>query len=93
MMKETLLDFATHVLQVSDTTYNENEISVLPRVSYEFPNGYNTDFGEERYRIPEALFNPSILKVSNSITNKITLSENVLVLYFNRESKQTVCLM
>ena len=40
-----------------------SEISVLPRVPYEFPNGFNTDFGEERYRIPEALFNPSILKV------------------------------
>lgn len=75
MMKETLLDFATHVLQVSDTTYNENEISVLPRVSYEFPNGYNTDFGEERYRIPEALFNPSILKgiQANSMLDVIHL--------------------
>ena len=31
---------------------------------YEFPNGYNTDFGEERYRIPEALFNPTVLKVN-----------------------------
>lgn len=50
------------MLQVSDTQYNENEISLLPRVSYEFPNGYNTDFGEERYRIPEALFEPTLVK-------------------------------
>lgn len=35
---------------------------MLPRISYEFPNGYNTDFGEERFRIPEALFEPSIVK-------------------------------
>jgi len=49
-------------LQISDTPYNEDEISLLPRVPYEFPNGYNTDFGEERYCIPEALFNPSVLK-------------------------------
>lgn len=63
MLKETLLDFAIHVLQVSDNVYNESERSLLPRVPYEFPNGYNTDFGEERFRIPEALFNPSILKV------------------------------
>lgn len=62
MGKETLLDFATHVLQVSDSTYNEHEISVLPRITYEFPNGYNTDFGEQRFKIPEALFNPAFLK-------------------------------
>jgi len=62
MGRQTLLDFATQVLQVSDTSYQESEISVLPRMPYEFPNGFNSDFGEERYRIPEALFNPSILK-------------------------------
>jgi actin-related protein len=62
MLKETLLDFATHVLQISDTQYNHSEISLLPRLNYEFPNGFNTDFGEERYRIPEALFEPTIVK-------------------------------
>lgn len=62
MIKDTLQDFATQVLQVSDTAYNESEISVLPRIVYEFPNGFNTDFGEERFRIPEALFNPAVLK-------------------------------
>ncbi len=36
----------------------------LPSVSYEFPNGFNTDFDSERFKIPEALFNPSILKVN-----------------------------
>lgn len=61
MIKDTLLDFSTQVLQVSDSFYNESEISQLPRISYEFPNGFNTDFGEERYRIPESLFNLSVL--------------------------------
>jgi len=62
MLKETLLDFATNVLQVSDSQYNENDIGLLPRVTYEFPNGYNTDFGEERFRIPEVLFDPTLVK-------------------------------
>jgi actin-related protein len=52
MNKEILQDLAQTVLQISDTPYNENEISQLPRVAYEFPNGLNLDFGEERYRIP-----------------------------------------
>ena len=52
MTKEILQDLAQTVLQISDTPYNEGEISQLPRVPYEFPNGLNLDFGEERYRIP-----------------------------------------
>jgi actin-related protein len=84
MLKETLLDFSINVLQISDTIYNKNEISALPRVSYEFPNGYNTDFGEERFYIPEGLFNPSILKeiqpnsmldVVHLITNSINMCD------------------
>jgi len=84
MIRDTLLDFATNVLQVSDTTYNESEASVLPRVSYEFPNGFNTDFGEERFKIPEALFNTSNLKgvqpnnmldVVHLITNSINMCD------------------
>lgn len=84
MIKDTLLGFTTDVLQVSDSTYNDSEISLLPRVSYEFPNGYNTDFGEERFKISEALFNPSILKgvqatnvmsIVNLITNSINMCD------------------
>lgn len=84
MVRETLTDYVLNVLQVSDSTYNESEISALPRISYEFPSGYNTDFGEERFRIAEALFNPSILKgmqpnnmlsVVNLITNSINMCD------------------
>jgi len=84
MNKETLQDFVMNVFQVSDTTYNESEISVLPRMTYEFPNGYNTDFGEERFKIPEAIFNTSMLKgvqpmnmlsVLNLITNSINMCD------------------
>lgn len=36
----------------------------MPTVHYEMPNGYNTDYGAERLRIPEGLFDPSNVKVS-----------------------------
>lgn len=84
MIRDAMNDFSLNCLQVSDTTYNENEISVLPRISYEFPNGYNTDFGEERFKIPETLFNPSIFKgilpsnylsVVSLITNSINMCD------------------
>ena len=35
----------------------------MPTQYYEFPNGYNSDFGAERYRIPEQMFDPSLIKV------------------------------
>ena len=49
---------------MSDTKYNETEMSLAVRILSEFPNGFNTDFGEERFRIAETLFDPSIVKVS-----------------------------
>ncbi len=35
----------------------------MPTQFYEFANGYNSDFGAERYRIPEQMFDPSLIKV------------------------------
>ena len=35
----------------------------MPTVHYEMPNGYNTDYGAERLRIPEGLFDPSNVMV------------------------------
>ena len=64
MVKELMQDFAASVLQVSDSPYDENDelITNMPTVSYEMPNGYNQHFGVERFRIPECLFNPALIK-------------------------------
>ena len=51
-------------LQVSDSAYDEEEISQMPGQNYEFPNGFNRDFDSVRFRIPEGLFDPTIIKVS-----------------------------
>ena len=65
MVKEMTQDFAASVLQVSDSPYDDNDevISNMPTVAYEMPNGYNQHFGVERFRIPECLFNPALIKV------------------------------
>lgn len=55
-------DFQASVLQVSDSTYDEQVAAQMPTVHYEFPNGYNCDFGAERLKIPEGLFDPSNVK-------------------------------
>ncbi|VDP27088.1 unnamed protein product [Schistosoma margrebowiei] len=37
------------------------QADTFPMVGYEFPNGFNFELGHERFQIPEALFDPSIL--------------------------------
>ncbi|KAH0624171.1 hypothetical protein JD844_007650 [Phrynosoma platyrhinos] len=60
--KCVIQDFQASVLQVSDSAYDEQVAAQMPTVHYEFPNGYNCDFGAERLKIPEGLFDPSNVK-------------------------------
>lgn len=62
MVKEVIRDFQASVLQVADAPYDEEAVSSIPMVHYEFPNGYHQDFGSERFRIPEVLFDSSSIK-------------------------------
>ncbi|XP_063775686.1 actin-like protein 6A [Pseudophryne corroboree] len=62
MCNHVIQDFKASVLQVSNTVYHENIAAKLPTVHYEFPNGYNYNFGVKRLRIPEGLFDPSTAK-------------------------------
>uniref|UniRef100_A0A8D3DIB5 Actin-like 6A n=1 Tax=Scophthalmus maximus TaxID=52904 RepID=A0A8D3DIB5_SCOMX len=55
-------DFQAAVLQVSDSPYDEQVAAQMPTVHYELPNGFNCDFGAERLKIPEGLFDPSNAK-------------------------------
>nr|CAD7257185.1 unnamed protein product [Timema shepardi]CAD7573910.1 unnamed protein product [Timema californicum] len=63
MVKKVIQDFQASSLQVSETPYDEKTVSSIPTVHYEFPNGYHQDFGSERFRIPEALFDPSVVQI------------------------------
>ncbi|XKL61234.1 hypothetical protein PGB90_008291 [Kerria lacca] len=60
MVKRVIQDFQQSVLQVSEVPYDEKTVSALPTSHYEFPNGYHQDFGSERFKIPEVLFDPSV---------------------------------
>lgn len=62
MVRELLQDFQMNCLQVSDSPYDEDVANTLPMKHYEFPTGYNDDFGSIRLMIPEALFDPSNVK-------------------------------
>ncbi len=47
------------LVQVHDVPYSEDAVSSIPHVPYEFPNGFNDEYGHERFKIPEALFDPN----------------------------------
>ncbi len=68
MVKEVVEDFKNTILQVSDMPYDEEVCSNIPQVTYEFPNGFRDEFGLERFKIPEALFDPQKIRVPNAHT-------------------------
>ena len=67
MVKEVVQDFQAAVLQVIDSGYDEETCSLIPQVSYEFPNGYRNEFGLDRFKIAEALFDPTKIKVPQAM--------------------------
>lgn len=62
MCQTVIQDFKASVLQVSESPLTEQVAAQMPTVHYELPNGYNCDFGAERLKIPEGLFDPSNAK-------------------------------
>ncbi|KXJ79033.1 hypothetical protein RP20_CCG002651 [Aedes albopictus] len=61
MLKGLLQDFQMSVVQVLETPYDERTAAQIPAVHYEFPNGYHQDFGPERFKLAESLFDHTML--------------------------------
>lgn len=51
-------DFKETVAQISETPFNDRELAMRPPKFYEFPDGFNRNFGLDRYRLGEQIFNP-----------------------------------
>lgn len=68
-VREVVRDFQQEVLQVHDAPYQEEIVGQIPGVPHEFPNGYNLEYGAERFKIAEALFDPGrVIRGPNSGT-------------------------
>lgn len=50
-----------NLLQVSEMPYDERLAANIPSVHYEFPTGYHQDFGPERFKLAEGLFDHAML--------------------------------
>jgi len=64
-VKELVRDFQQEILQVHDAPYQEEIVGQIPGAPHEFPNGYNFEYGSERFKISEALFDPGYIRGSN----------------------------
>jgi len=68
-VREVVRDFQQEVLQVHDAPYQEEIVGQIPGVPHEFPNGYNAEYGTERFKIAESLFEPGrVIRGTNTGT-------------------------
>ena len=52
-------DLKVCVSRFHSLTYDENKLGKIPTTPHEMPNGYNANYGLERYKGPEVVFNPA----------------------------------
>ncbi|RUS22056.1 actin family [Endogone sp. FLAS-F59071] len=60
-------EYKESVCQVSEMYYDEAAVAVRPQKPFEFPDGYNYNFGAERYRVPEIMFQPQQFMVKPEV--------------------------
>ncbi|KAG5054810.1 hypothetical protein JHK85_007320 [Glycine max] len=55
-------DIKECVCRAPDTPYDESAYSNIPMTSYELPDGQTIEIGADRFKIPDVLFNPSLVQ-------------------------------
>lgn len=60
--RQVVRDFAQSILTCSETAFDPDFANATPTDCYEFPTGFTDEFGAERFRIAESLFDPSFIK-------------------------------
>ncbi|KAJ3314868.1 Actin-like 6A [Boothiomyces sp. JEL0838] len=54
-------EFKESVCQVAETAFNERELRKKPVKNFEFPTGFNNLYSLDRFKLTEALFQPSFI--------------------------------
>jgi actin-like protein 6B len=61
MTRLMLQDFQASIVQVLESPFDERIASQIPAAHHEFPTGYHQDFGSERFKLAESLFDHTML--------------------------------
>lgn len=75
MQKLMLQDFQMTVVQVLETPYDEKVAAQIPTVHYEFPTGYHQDFGPERFKLAESLFDHNMLGAGQLASTSVAMCD------------------
>lgn len=55
-------DIKECVCRAPDTPYDESAYANIPTTSYELPDGLTIEIGADRFKVPDVLFNPSLVQ-------------------------------
>ncbi|KAJ7978428.1 Actin-related protein [Quillaja saponaria] len=55
-------DIKECVCRAPDTPYDEKSYSNIPMTPYELPDGQTIEIGADRFKVPDVLFNPSLVQ-------------------------------
>ncbi|KVI11263.1 hypothetical protein Ccrd_010329, partial [Cynara cardunculus var. scolymus] len=75
-------DIKECVCRAPDTPYDDISYSNIPMTAYELPDGQTIEIGSDRFKTPDILFNPSLVKA--------TLTMNVDVPYVRNNLLDTI---
>ncbi|KAI9173404.1 hypothetical protein LWI28_000763 [Acer negundo] len=62
-------DIKECVCRAPDTLYDESAYSNIPMTPYELPDGQTIEIGSDRFKIPDVLFNPSLVQTIPGMEN------------------------
>lgn len=76
MLKSLMQDFQMSTVQVLEVPYDERTASQIPSVHYEFPTGYHQDFGCERFKLAESLFDHTMLGAGQLASTSVGMCDS-----------------
>ncbi|KAF7826453.1 Actin-related protein 4 [Senna tora] len=70
-------DIKECVCRAPDTPYDESAYSNIPMTPYELPDGQTIEIGADRFKIPDVLFNPSLVQTIPGMENFAEIAPSV----------------
>ncbi|XP_042964817.1 actin-related protein 4-like isoform X1 [Carya illinoinensis] len=70
-------DIKECVCRAPDTPYDESAYSNIPMTPYELPDGQTIEIGSDRFKIPDVLFNPSLVQTIPGMENYAETAHSV----------------
>ncbi|KAK4479277.1 hypothetical protein RD792_014788 [Penstemon davidsonii] len=70
-------DIKECVCRAPDTPYDETSYSNIPMTPYELPDGQTIEIGADRFKIPDVLFNPSLVQTIPGMESSLETASTI----------------